>query len=156
MRRACRGFSRFELTIAVIVVSLVALPLIATLMRYQGVAERLRMENDVRDMQTFLNLKLLDLMLTGDKAGVAQLVNSNPIRLLERVPMDYQGEVADAEKSPASGWIFDRGRHELVYRPKSFSFPYRGGEGHELRWRLEWNLGSERSVRLAGKSAIGR
>lgn len=151
-RRACRGFSRFELAVVVAIISLVALPLIATLMRYQGVAERLRMENDVRDMQTFLNLKLLDLMLADDKAGVAQLAGANPVRLLERVPLDYRGEIDDATQSNETGWLFDRRRKMLIYRPTSSSFPYREGEGRELGWQLERNPASERSIRLAGKT----
>ena len=154
--RTCRGFSRFELAIVVIVISLVALPLIATLARYQGVAERLHMENDVRDMQTFLNLKLLDFMLAGDKDGVAQLAGSNPVRLLERVPLHYRGEIDDATQSSETGWLFDRQQKMLVYRPTSSSFPYREGEGRELGWQLERNPASERSVRLAERAPNAR
>lgn len=138
----------------VVVISLIALPLLATLMRYQGIAERQRMENDVRDMQTFLSLKLLDFMLSGDKDGIAQLPGSNPVRLLERVPINYRGEADDATKVKESGWLFDQTRRELVYRPASFSFPYREGEGGELRWKLERNPASERSVRLTRQSSI--
>jgi hypothetical protein len=149
------GISRFEFAIVVIVVSVIALPLIAALSRYQGIAERQQMENDVRDMRTFLNLKLLDLMLSNRKADIERLAGSNPITLLERVPKDYLGELGRAPEQGAGGWFFDATRRVLVYRPLSFSFPYRDDEGRELIWRLQQIKGSEMSIRLVTVAAKG-
>lgn len=147
-RRCGRGFSRFEFAIAVIVIALLALPLIATLLRYQGTVERQQMENDVRDMQTFLNLKLLNLMLSHRQVDIDRLAGSNPVELLERAPGRYLGERDNAPGKEESGWYFDRQRHELVYLPASFSFPYRAGGAEVLRWQLQRIKGSEMSVRL--------
>ncbi len=143
------GFSRFEFAIVVIVVSFLVLPLLATLGRYQGIAERQQMENEVRDMRTFLNLKLLDLMLSNRKADIEQLAGSNPVALLERAPKNYLGEVSQTPEQGKNGWFFDMTRQVLVYRPLSFSFPYNDGEGKTFAWQLQQIKGSEMSIRLA-------
>jgi hypothetical protein len=149
------GISRFEFAVVVVVVSFVVLPLFAALSRYQGIVERQQMENDVRDMRTFLNLKLLDLMLSNRKADIEHLAGSNPITLLERTPKDYLGELAHAPEQRVNGWFFDATRRVLVYRPSSFSFPYRDDERGELVWQLQQIKGSEMSIRLVSMDTKG-
>jgi hypothetical protein len=150
------GFSRFEFAIVVIVASFVALPLIAALARYQGIAERQQMENEVRDMRTFLNLKLLDLMLSNRQADIEPLAGSNPVALLERTPKDYLGELARTPEQGKNGWFFDTARQALVYRPASFSFPYSDGEEREFAWQLQQIKGSEMSIRLVAMATKGQ
>lgn len=147
--RRARGISRFEFAVVVTVVAVLVLPLAKALLYYEGIAERQRVDLTIRDMRTFLRLKMLDLMVNGRRAEIEALVGKNPVLLMEQEPKGYRGEFDRDHRQISGGeWYFDLSRKELAYVPTSLSFPKQPGEGEELRWQLKFASRTEMSVRL--------
>ena len=124
-RRLARGFSLFELAVAMVIFATLVAVLLDRIVFYQQEAEQVGVRKLVTNMQSALSNRLLAAQARGQPADRVALARENPISWLERIPENYGGEGEDlARKELASGyWYFDRTRHRLIYvysRKKSF------------------------------------
>lgn len=113
-----RGFSLFELVLAITIFSALA-GLFAYRLRYlQEYAEKTVMEMTVMNIRAGLRYKIAGLMMENRMQELPALLEENPINWLERPPENYLGEIASPESkkiSPGS-WYFDRAKNQLAYR----------------------------------------
>ncbi|MYN07901.1 type II secretion system protein [Pseudoduganella aquatica] len=116
-RRRGQGFSLLELAVVAIIFSVLAAVLLQRLAFYQDEAERAGAQLLVANMRSALYSKALEAAVQQDRARLAQLVSANPIRLLEREPENYKGEIdgLSANKLEPGFWYFNRDKRILVY-----------------------------------------
>ncbi|MGK5014787.1 prepilin-type N-terminal cleavage/methylation domain-containing protein [Janthinobacterium sp. HLS12-2] len=127
-----RGFTLFELGVAVAVIAILVVVLLSRLSFYRDEAERLAFEQTVTALRTEVRLKAFGLMIAGREQEGAALVGQNPINWLAQKPANYLGEYysPDTNNLATGHWFFDRDDGFLVYllnRGNTFS-----KEGSEL------------------------
>jgi general secretion pathway protein G len=113
-----RGFSLFDLVVSISLISVLIGVFAQRFLYLQEFAEKTAMEMTVMNMRTGLRYKLAELMVTGQSAHVADLLEENPIRWLDVPPENYAGEFVDPSKAEikAGSWYYDQGRRLLVFR----------------------------------------
>ncbi|MDA8107007.1 MAG: hypothetical protein M0015_00050 [Betaproteobacteria bacterium] len=116
---------RLEAALYVLVAALLALVLLDRLQRYAELAERAAMETTLANLQTALQVKfMLAAARSGPKAVAEAWRGGNPVTLVGSEPPNYLGERNDPDlhSVPGGSWLFDSGRKELVYVPRSARF----------------------------------
>lgn len=130
-----RGFSLFELIVAMIVISLIGLVLLDRLQYYQEQAEKTAMEQTLTILRVALQIKKGELMARGEESQITGLAKENPMRWLSRTPANYAGETDGASPSVAAGdWYYDRRAQTLVYKVKHNH--HLAGDRKEIRFRI--------------------
>lgn len=111
--RPPRGFSLFELVVAIIIVSALATVLLNRLAYYQELAEKAAMESTLRTIKTGLQIRLAELIVTNRQGQAAEIETEDPVRWLDDKPPNYGG----AYRAPAEPgfWYFDATARQLVY-----------------------------------------
>ena len=112
-----RGFTLFELAVAVSVIAVLAVLLLSRLAAIQQEAERVAVQQTVVALRAGLRMKVLELYASDRQNQLPALAGQNPIAWLAEKPANYLGEYAtpDMEKLPQSHWFFDRSNAELIY-----------------------------------------
>ena len=114
------GFTLLEL---VVVIGIICFLAVVALDRYYRLlidVERTSMEHNLGVMRSAINMQVADRYVKGDMAGIAKLVDSNPMDHLAEIPANYLGTIdtadlqnlADLERG---SWIFDAGSQTLIY-----------------------------------------
>ncbi len=119
-RRACLGFTLFELVVVVCLVAFFAAVALDRFLRYQEIAEKAAMQSTIGALRSAEALQASARILHGGLASVAALAEENPIDWLAAPPAGYQGALYDpaAARPPKGSWYFDLRNKELVYRPE--------------------------------------
>jgi len=114
-----RGFTLVELLVVICVVAVLFGVALDRLWRYQELAERSAVEQNLAAINVALTMKFAALIAAGRADAIAGEVGANPIHLLSRPPENYLGELyAPAPGSlPARSWHYDRQSGDLVYVP---------------------------------------
>ena len=104
-----------------VVVGLIAVGLISALGDATEQAERQIVELTIRNMRTGMQRAMGEALMHQREGEMASWAGSNPVRWLDSPPAGYRGECSTAESRALSGgeWCFERGRRELVYRPRN-------------------------------------
>ncbi|MFZ4874282.1 type II secretion system protein [Janthinobacterium sp. Mn2066] len=112
-----RGFTLFELAVAVIVLGLLATVLLSRLAYYQEQAQRAAVAQMLGVLRTSLRVQALQLYLHGKQAVLPELQRQNPLDWLEDRPPNDLGELVapDVGKLPSGNWFFDRSDQKLVF-----------------------------------------
>ena len=127
-RHANAGFTLVELTVALLVIAILAAVALHKLWSFQAEAERTALENMVGGLRSALGMNVASYIAKDDLRGAQVLAGSNPMDLLSESPKNYRGAV-DGEPAVADGeWYFDRKRGELAYRVRNADV-FRGGSG---------------------------
>ncbi|MBI4937723.1 MAG: type II secretion system protein [Nitrosomonadales bacterium] len=151
---SCRGFTLFELIVAIIIVSILAGTLLNRVWFYQEQAEKTAMVEVAGAIQTALVLQYGRLMARGAEADATALAADNPMNWLAKQPGNYSGEFYDpSPRSVAPGnWVFDLKSRELIYvvdRSEHFT-PGKSGQ----KWvRYRANLMREPAQGVSGKNS---
>ena len=135
--RRPRGFSLFELAVAIAVIGVLAAVLLNRLGYYQEMAEKAAMESTLRTIKTGLQVRLAELIVTNRQAQAVRLETENPIGWLDDRPPNYGGRYS---APPESGsWYFDAANRQLVYvvRTGDRLIFATGNGGKELRFRAK-------------------
>jgi prepilin-type N-terminal cleavage/methylation domain-containing protein len=150
--RAGRGFSLFELAVAIIVASVLATVLLNRLAYYQELAEKAAMESTLRTIKTGLQIRLAELIVTHRQALAGQIEAEDPVRWLDDKPPNYRG----AYRAPAEpgAWYFDTTEHQLVYVVRTGDRLILGTRdgGKQLRFRAKL---LKSPVKVAGGTVEG-
>jgi general secretion pathway protein G len=114
-----RGFTLIELIVVVCVVALLFGAALDRLLRYQELAERAAMEQNIAAINVALNMKFAALVIAGRGAAIEKEVGANPVDLLARPPENYLGPLyaPEPDQLPRRSWYFDQKSGELVYVP---------------------------------------
>lgn len=113
-----RGFTLFELAVAVSVIAVLAVVLLGRLELVQQDAERVAVQQTVLALRAGLRMQVLELYASDRQNQVPALAGQNPIDWLVEKPANYLGAYSSApemEKIPQSHWFFDRSNAELIY-----------------------------------------
>ena len=113
---------KFEFAVLVVIISILALLLLAALKRGMEEVE----ESTVQSEAAAIRIELLDVLAHREARGGKLPDSQNPVRWIARTPEGYLGELAAAPQERVV-WYFDNKREELVYR---FRF------SREARFRL--------------------
>ncbi|MES2356380.1 MAG: hypothetical protein V4568_18665 [Pseudomonadota bacterium] len=143
-RRAARGITWVEFSVALFLISVFVSLLLAALLRAEQAAEKSMFYLTVSELRSELLLRRAELMIGNRVQEMDALVGSNPAMLLHRSLIGYVGETNGPPDNEDKTWYFDRTRHELVYRFRRWStWPFAGEEGPtegrlsiKGRWRL--------------------
>lgn len=136
-----RGFSLLELTVVIIIVSLLAVIAIARLLAIQVDAERVTMETVVGTLRSTLGMAVAEAIVRQDLRGLSALEGSNPMERLAEVPTNYLGvlEHPDPANIEDGHWYFDKEAGELVYLVRHKEY-FSGGAENPPRARFEVRL----------------
>ena len=124
-RSTARGFARFELAVAAVVVTVLAGLLLNRLTPYAGQSEIVAAKQLIHSLRTALAVRSAQAVASGGQAALSGLARENPVEWLVRRPENYLGEYysPDEAELPKGNWYFDKASQTLVYlaAPKSFS-----------------------------------
>ncbi|QYG07232.1 prepilin-type N-terminal cleavage/methylation domain-containing protein [Janthinobacterium sp. PAMC25594] len=112
-----RGFTLFELAVAVAVIAVLAVVLLSRLELLQQDAERVAVRQTVLALRAGLRMQVLELYASDRQNQLPALAGQNPIDWLAEKPANYLGVymAPEMEKLPPSHWFFDRSNAELIY-----------------------------------------
>ena len=112
-----RGFTLFELAVAVSVIAVLAVVLLGRLEVVQQEAERVAVQQTLLALRAGLRMQVLELYASDRQNQLPALAGQNPIDWLAEKPANYLGAYMspEMEKLPQSHWFFDRSNAELVY-----------------------------------------
>lgn len=135
-----RGFTLIELLVVICAVALLFGVALDRLLKYQELAERTAMEQNLAVINVALTMKFAALVSSGRAAQIEKEVGANPANLLARPPENYLGELyaPAAAGLPKASWHYDLHSREFVYVPnraRYLSFPQGTGAGN-LRFRI--------------------
>jgi general secretion pathway protein G len=146
--RRCRGHTRFELLVRVLVVGILASVLLERMLYYQEQAERTVMETTIIHIRSGIRLQVADLMIQQRTSEIGAILQENPVRWLDHPPDGYLGVLGttQAGRIPKGSWYFDSTRGELVYVPRLARFFTDTQGKREVRFKVRARaIGSELS-----------
>jgi hypothetical protein len=136
----------FQRAVLFVVLGLFAIALISALGDAKEEAERQSVELTIRNMRTGMQRAMGEALMHQREGEMASWAGSNPVRWLDSLPAGYRGDCSAAESRELSGgeWCFERGRRELVYRPRNIDQLYEsrgamkalGRQCDQLSWRV--------------------
>ena len=128
---SCKGFTRLELVISIIVIVVLMGAFLDRVLYYQEQAEKTAMEQEAGVMQSALIMQYGELLTHGKASGVAALAQDNPMSWLEKKPRNYAGEFYDPTPlSVESGnWMFDLKSRDLIYVVRNAKYFKPGKDG---------------------------
>lgn len=114
--RSGRGFTLLELTIVVIIISLLVAIAIDRLLKLQVQAERAAMQGVLGNLQSAMALTISEHIARDRIAALRQYVHSNPMALLASPPINYLGSFRNAPAHPeGASWWFEQNSNSLAY-----------------------------------------
>lgn len=118
---------RFDFTITLCVIGILATLLLHYLNKAQNDIENVILETEVNNLRLGLAEAWVHKSVTNQPISIDALENSNPMLLIAEKPENYIGERSNAPKTDKAVWYFDTQKKQLVY---VFN------DGHQARYRL--------------------
>lgn len=135
LKRNLAGFTLLELIVVICVAGVLAAAAVERLLYYQELAEKAAMESVLAGTKMGLQIRMAELIITGNQGRVVELETENPMRWLDEPPASYGGEYGASAK--AGNWYFAPDQRQLVYVPNSSRHLQVGDdEPKELRFQV--------------------
>jgi prepilin-type N-terminal cleavage/methylation domain-containing protein len=137
-RQRARGFTIFELVVAIVIFSVLITVLLGRFGFYQEMAERAAMESTLRLIKTGLQIHLAELIVANRQGEAVKLEAEDPMQWLDPKPANYAGTFREPPERGA--WYFDAGEKQLVYvvnTGKRLELDAAGSDGKQLRFRAQ-------------------
>lgn len=121
----CRGATRFEFAVCVVVMGLLAGVLLGRLLEWRAQSERVAAYHVVGALRTALAVREAQLSAAGGNTTLA-LARENPMAWLLRRPANYLGEyyAPDLATLRRGAWFFDRNDRTVNYLLASDTFSF--------------------------------
>lgn len=112
-----RGFSLFELVAFIISVAIIYAYAANRFAEFPAQAERASFRAVTTQLQTGINLELINAVTRGNTGAASLLEGINPMDLMLLPPSNYLGAFSGASSAdfPRRSWYFDSNSNELVY-----------------------------------------
>lgn len=124
------GASKFEFSLVVIIVGILATALLARLHAIEAEAERTEVNLTVRNIRVGIQLAAGERIMRGEENRLGEVARASPLDFLGHRPRGFNAE-ARVPMAPGQ-WAYDPVRHELAYQPR---LPAAFNDAAELRWR---------------------
>lgn len=133
-----RRLTNLETALYALIVAVLAGVLLDSLVDHAELAERAYVELTLTRIQEGVNIRQAQALLTGKAPDPALWASGNPFALAGMTPVNFRGEYERPEASllDRGEWLFDRGRAELVYRPRLARYLETPDPDGVLRFRL--------------------
>ncbi len=145
------GFTLIELTVVIIIVSLLFVAAAERFTYWEERAEKAAMESVLAGVKMGLQIRMAEMIMSNRQPGLGQLETENPMRWLQEPPPNYAGEYTATPKP--GNWYYSVKEHELVYVPSSISHLEPKAGSRELRFRVA--IRYENNSFSGGKSPSG-
>lgn len=143
----------------VIIAGVAATVLLERLLTYAEAAEKAAMEATLGQLHSALYARVAYLALRGEYATIDALPEQSPFLSAHVKSPNYLGEFDGVPSDAKSGnWLYDRGRHELVYVPRlarHLSSPAAEGSTPLPRYRVEVAKASKYSYTGVSLKLVG-
>ena len=112
-----KGFTYLELVVVIAIISILAVFALDRYRRLLVDVERTTVEQDLGVMRSAIGMQVASQFLSGNMAGLNELVNSNPMDMLAEQPKSYLGPISNQEPNELEPghWYFDTDTGVLVY-----------------------------------------
>ena len=136
-----RGFSLIELTVVIVIVTLLLTLAISRLLALQVDAERVAMEGVAGTLRSAIGIKVAEFIVKQNMRGLEALEGSNPMDRLAELPSNYLGALdgPDPKVLADGNWYFDTQSRVLVYLVRNKGF-FEGGLSDPPRARYAIRL----------------
>jgi prepilin-type N-terminal cleavage/methylation domain-containing protein len=144
-----RGFSLFELVIALALMAVLTGVFLDRALFYREQFEKAKMEEVAADLRSSLNLRVAELALNNRLNEVHGLAEINPMDLMVERPANYLGVLKqnDSPQPPAPGWYYDNRLKEVVYYVDLGRYFAPDASGiKRASWRIVLTPGSDRNM----------
>lgn len=118
------GFTLLELTVVIVVISILGFFALDRLFILQAKAEQVAAEQVIGVLQSAANLTLAKYVISSDARAMRALEQSNPMELLVEKPKNYAGERTSPGVSPEldGKWFWDKSSRTLVYQVQNIDY----------------------------------
>jgi hypothetical protein len=106
---------RFDFTVMVTVIAILATLLLGYLNKVQQDIERLIVETELNTFRLSLAEAWVHKSVSNQSMDSTALQNSNPILLMAEKPENYIGELSKAPSNNKEIWYFDTTKKQLIY-----------------------------------------
>ena len=147
------GATRFEFTVCVVVMGLLAGVLLGRLLEWRVQSERTAAYHVVGALRTALAAREAQLVTAAGRDAALALMQENPMHWLLRQPANYIGEYYSPELTTLrrGAWFFDRTDRTVNYVPSSDTFSFKTSK--LLKFKVE--LSSSSHPAGSGRSGNG-
>jgi prepilin-type N-terminal cleavage/methylation domain-containing protein len=133
-KRFRTGFTLIELTVVIIIVSVLFVAAAERFLYWEERAEKASMESVLAGVKMGLQIRMAEMIMVNRQSGIVQLETENPMRWLQEQPSNYAGEYVAPPKP--GYWYYANKEYQLVYVPHSSSYLDTGPGDRELRFRV--------------------
>ena len=117
LKGAVSDTTGLQFAIVLIILCAFAIGLSVLVYKAQRIVEKSRFELTAENIRSGLRLKVAKLIASDQLSDLKQLIGSNPIVLLDRLPDKYVGVVENENNKYEDGtWQFESSSGELVYK----------------------------------------
>jgi len=112
-----KGYTFLELLIVIVIISILIAVALDRHSKLLVDVERTSMQHDLGVMRSAIGMQVAEHFLTGNMAGLKNLVNSNPMDLLAEKPKNYIGLISyrEADEVEVGSWYYDTDINALIY-----------------------------------------
>jgi prepilin-type N-terminal cleavage/methylation domain-containing protein len=136
-RNRPNGFTLIELVVVIVVISVLGVVATDRFLYYHELAEKAAMDAMLSSIKMGLQIRMAVLTASNRRDIATALERENPLRWLESLPANYEGEYrAPLERGT---WYFASDARELVYVPSHTTY---------LHWQKP---GGKRELRFAAR-----
>ena len=126
------GFSQLELVVVICVAGVIAIFAAERFLYLEERAEKAALEGVLAGLKMGLQIRMAEMLMTNQQAGIGALEKENPVRWLQQPPGNYAGEYAAPAKS--GYWYYAAREHQLVYLPNYSAHLDTGQSGNKELW----------------------
>ena len=111
-----KGFTLLEMIVVIVLIGWLGLIILDRVWKFRVYAEEAAVTVTIGNIRSALGLEVAKLAVRGKIKNIANLTNTNPMKLLAQTPNNYLGEVTNISQVEDKGvWYFNNIDHTLNY-----------------------------------------
>lgn len=111
-----KGFTLLEMVVVIVLIGFLGLIILDRVWKFRVYAEEAAVTATIGNIRSALGLEVATLAVRGKIKNIANLTNTNPMKLLAQTPNNYLGEITNISQVEDKGiWYFNNNDHTLNY-----------------------------------------